>query len=132
MPLEDCYTALQWLARQPDIDPARIAIGGQSAGAGLAAALALLAKERGKIRPVLQLLSYPMLDDRTTIRTESDSVGAWERFADAKRRWRAGARAQRDGDDAAAERDGDEKGGQRAHRGRGEHLPETPPEASAS
>src|SRR5215218_4785094 len=63
MPLEDCYTALQWLARQPDIDPARIAVGGASAGGGLAAALALLAKERGEIRPVLQLLSYPMLDD---------------------------------------------------------------------
>ena len=67
-PLEDCYTALRWLARQPDIDPARIAI----AGAGLAAALALLAKERGEIRPVLQLLSYPMLDDRTTTRTDID------------------------------------------------------------
>ncbi|MGX9901144.1 alpha/beta hydrolase fold domain-containing protein [Arthrobacter sp. SA17] len=72
IPLEDCYTALQWLARQPDVDPANIAIGGQSAGGGLAAALALLAKERGEIRPVLQLLSYPMLDDRTTIRTDID------------------------------------------------------------
>lgn len=71
-PLKDCYTALQWIAHQPDIDPANIAIGGQSAGGGLAAALALLAKERGKIRPVLQLLSYPMLDDRTTTRTDID------------------------------------------------------------
>jgi acetyl esterase/lipase len=71
-PLDDCYTALRWLAGQPDIDPARIAVGGQSAGAGLAAALALLAKERGEIRPVLQLLSYPMLDDRTTTRTDID------------------------------------------------------------
>lgn len=71
-PLEDCYTALQWLADQPDIDPARIAVGGASAGAGLTAALALLAKERGEIRPVLQLLSYPMLDDRTTTRTDID------------------------------------------------------------
>ncbi|WP_454860100.1 alpha/beta hydrolase [Promicromonospora soli] len=71
-PLEDCYTALEWLARQPDIDSARIAVGGQSAGAGLAAALTLLAKERGEIRPVLQLLSYPMLDDRTTTRTDVD------------------------------------------------------------
>jgi acetyl esterase/lipase len=71
-PLDDCYAALEWLARQPDIDPARIAIGGQSAGGGLAAALALLAKERGEIRPVLQLLSYPMLDDRTTTRTDID------------------------------------------------------------
>ncbi|WP_129788154.1 alpha/beta hydrolase [Promicromonospora panici] len=71
-PLEDCYTALQWLARQPDVDPARIAVGGESAGGGLAAALTLLAKERGEIRPVLQLLSYPMLDDRTTTRTDVD------------------------------------------------------------
>ena len=71
-PLEDCYTALQWLARQPDIDPARIAVGGASAGAGLAAALALLARERGEVHPVLQLLSYPMLDDRTTTRTDID------------------------------------------------------------
>jgi acetyl esterase/lipase len=69
-PLEDCYAALQWLADQPDIDPGRIAVGGQSAGAGLAAALTLLAKERGEIQPVLQLLSYPMLDDRTTTRTD--------------------------------------------------------------
>lgn len=71
-PLEDCYAALRWLARQADIDPARIAVGGASAGGGLAAALALLAKERGEIRPVLQLLSYPMLDDRTTTRTDID------------------------------------------------------------
>jgi acetyl esterase/lipase len=71
-PLEDCYTALRWLARQPDIDPARIAVGGASAGAGLAAALALLARERGEVRPVLQLLSYPMLDDRTNARTDID------------------------------------------------------------
>ncbi|MFC8796574.1 alpha/beta hydrolase [Promicromonospora sp. NPDC057138] len=71
-PLEDCYTALQWLAGQSDVDPARIAIGGESAGGGLAAALTLLAKERGEIRPVLQLLSYPMLDDRTVTRTDVD------------------------------------------------------------
>lgn len=71
-PLEDSYTALEWLAGQPDIDPARIAIGGQSAGGGLAAALTLLAQERGEIRPVLQLMSYPMLDDRTTTRTDID------------------------------------------------------------
>lgn len=71
-PLDDCYAALDWLARQPGIDPARIAVGGQSAGGGLPAALALLAKERGEIRPVLQMLSYPMLDDRTTTRTDID------------------------------------------------------------
>ncbi|MDF3313050.1 alpha/beta hydrolase [Rhodococcus sp. T2V] len=71
-PLEDCYKALRWLAEQSEIDPSRIAIGGESAGGGLAASLALLAKERGAIRPVLQVLSYPMLDDRTTARQDLD------------------------------------------------------------
>ena len=64
-PLEDCYQVLTWLAGLPGVDRDRIAIGGASAGGGLAAALALLARDRGEIRPVLQLLSYPMLDDRT-------------------------------------------------------------------
>jgi acetyl esterase/lipase len=63
--LEDCYAALKWLAALPAVDPARIAIGGASAGGGLAAALAQLAHDRGEITPVLQLLAYPMLDDRT-------------------------------------------------------------------
>lgn len=64
-PLDDCYAALRWLAGQPGVDPDRIALVGESAGGGLAAALALLARDRGEVRPVLQLLSYPMLDDRT-------------------------------------------------------------------
>lgn len=65
IPLEDCYSVLTWLAGLPDVDPGRIAIGGASAGGGLAAALALLARDRAEVRPVLQILSYPMLDDRT-------------------------------------------------------------------
>ena len=65
IPLEDCYSVLTWLARLPGIDPARIAIGGASAGGGLTAALAFLARDRGEVTPVLQILSYPMLDDRT-------------------------------------------------------------------
>ncbi|MFE3290850.1 alpha/beta hydrolase [Rhodococcus sp. NPDC059234] len=71
-PLEDCYTGLRWLASQPDVDPTRIAIAGESAGGGLAAALALMARRRGEIRPAFQLLSYPMLDDRTSERTDID------------------------------------------------------------
>ncbi|MEU1982146.1 alpha/beta hydrolase [Nocardia sp. NPDC019395] len=70
-PLEDCYAGLRWLAAQPDVDPDRIAIAGESAGGGLAAALALLARDRGEVRPVFQLLSYPMLDDRTSARADS-------------------------------------------------------------
>lgn len=73
IPLEDCYSALKWLAQLPGIDPGRIAIGGASAGGGLAAALAFLARDRGEVRPVLQLLSYPMLDDRTVDPALDDS-----------------------------------------------------------
>ncbi len=73
VPLEDCYAALQWMTDQaeiPGIDPERIAIGGSSAGGGLAAALAQVAHDRGEIHPVLQLLIYPMLDDRTGARKD--------------------------------------------------------------
>src|SRR5271167_2308007 len=64
-PLEDCYEALAWLARLPAVDRERVAIGGASAGGGLAAALALLARDRGELPVSFQLLIYPMLDDRT-------------------------------------------------------------------
>src|SRR3984957_14542422 len=65
-PLEDCYAALAWLAGLPAVDSARVAIGGASAGGSLAAALALLARDRGEITPAFQLLAYPMLDDRSS------------------------------------------------------------------
>jgi acetyl esterase/lipase len=71
-PLEDCYRALAWLAAQPDIDTTRLAVGGASAGGGLAAAVALLAQERGEFHLSAQILAYPMLDDRTTERTDID------------------------------------------------------------
>ena len=63
--LEDCYEALAWLTRLPGIDPTRVAIGGASAGGGLTAALALLARDRGELAPLLQLMAYPMVDDRS-------------------------------------------------------------------
>ena len=63
--LEDCYSALTWLAGLPGVDADRISIGGASAGGGLTAALAFLARDRAEVTPVLQVLSYPMLDDRT-------------------------------------------------------------------
>jgi acetyl esterase/lipase len=65
IPLEDCYRVLTWLAGLPGVDADRIAIGGASAGGGLTAALSFLARDRGEVTPVLQVLSYPMLDDRT-------------------------------------------------------------------
>jgi acetyl esterase/lipase len=69
IPLEDCYAALKWLAAQADklqIDNSRICIGGASAGGGLAAGLALLARDRAEIDLGWQLLLYPMIDDRNT------------------------------------------------------------------
>jgi acetyl esterase/lipase len=72
VPLNDCHDALVWLARQVHIDGSRLAIGGASAGGGLAAGLALLAAERGEVAPAFQLLAYPMLDDRTGTRTDLD------------------------------------------------------------
>ena len=75
VPLEDCYDALAWLARLPSVDPARLAIGGASAGGGLAAALALLARDRDEIPLAAQLLVYPMLDDRTVQRDGLDNPG---------------------------------------------------------
>lgn len=77
-PLEDCYTALKWLhdnAAELDIDPTRIAIAGESAGGGLAAALAQLAHDRGEVPVCFQLLVYPMLDDRTVLRQQHEGTG---------------------------------------------------------
>lgn len=85
VPLEDCHDALAWLAAQPDVDLERIAIGGASAGGGLAAGLALLARDRGEVDPVFQLLVYPMLDDRTALRTDIDekSLRLWNNRSNA-------------------------------------------------
>ena len=66
-PIEDCYAGLKWFAESSDalgVDLGRIAIGGASAGGGLAAALALLARDRGEVEVCFQQLIYPMLDDR--------------------------------------------------------------------
>ena len=73
-PMDDCYAALKWLHGQADIDPARIAIGGNSAGGGLAAGLTLLAHDRAEVPVAFQLLVYPMLDDRTALRTDIDQA----------------------------------------------------------
>ena len=71
-PLHDCYDVLNWLSNQPYVDSSRVAVGGGSAGGGLAASLTLLAHERDEIPVAFQLLAYPMLDDRTAVRTDID------------------------------------------------------------
>jgi acetyl esterase/lipase len=68
--LEDNYTALRWLYKNADelgVDRKRIAIGGESAGGGLSAELAIAARDRREIPILFQLLIYPALDDRTGI-----------------------------------------------------------------
>lgn len=67
-PIEDCYAVLRWLhanAGELGVDAGRLAVGGGSAGGGLAAALALLARDRGEVPLAFQVLIAPMLDDRT-------------------------------------------------------------------
>ncbi len=65
--LDDSYTALLWLfehASKVGVDDKRIAVGGASAGGGLAAGLALATRDRGEVNLIFQLLFCPMLDDR--------------------------------------------------------------------
>ncbi|MER2107088.1 MAG: alpha/beta hydrolase [Solibacillus sp.] len=65
-PLEDCYSALKWVADNSEtlnIDPNRIGIAGASAGGGLTAALALLAKDRQGPSLIFQMPLYPMIND---------------------------------------------------------------------
>ena len=67
--LEDCYAALLWLrehASKFNVDVSRIAVAGESAGGGLSASVALLARKNALSPPIAkQILVYPMLDDRT-------------------------------------------------------------------
>ena len=98
-PLEDCYAALMWLAAHAGdhgVDVERIAIGGASAGGGLAAGLALLARDRGEVPVAFQLLVYPMLDDRNVVQagegvtdsllwTREDNMIGWRSYLGARR-----------------------------------------------
>jgi acetyl esterase/lipase len=83
-PVEDCYAALLWMAHNAaalGIDPGRIMIAGVSAGGGLAAGTALLARDRKGPRLIGQALLCPMLDDRdqTISSAQFDGVGVWDR-----------------------------------------------------
>jgi acetyl esterase/lipase len=81
--LDDCYAGLEWTvahARELGIDPARVGIAGVSAGGGLAAALALLARDRGGPAIAFQLLQCPMLDDRqTSVSSRAGDLIVWTR-----------------------------------------------------
>lgn len=82
--IEDCYAALLWVNAQAEllgIDRDRIGVMGESAGGGLAAALALLIRDRAELTIAFQHLIYPMLDDRTCVKDPASSCGefVWTR-----------------------------------------------------
>ena len=93
-PLEDCYSVLKWVfdhCAEWSIDPARIAVAGRSAGAGLAAGLAQMARDRGEVPIIFQQLIFPMLDDRniaqpggsvedTSLWTRANNLFAWRAY----------------------------------------------------
>ncbi|MCP2330201.1 alpha/beta hydrolase [Actinoalloteichus caeruleus] len=75
--LDDCHAAWTWVRDHADelgVDTARIAVGGQSAGGGLAAALVQRLHDLDQGRPAAQWLLCPMLDDRTAARRHLDSL----------------------------------------------------------
>jgi acetyl esterase/lipase len=80
--IEDAYAALKWVhdhASELGVDAGRIGIGGASAGAGLAAGLALLVRDRAEFDIAFQLLIYPMIDDRqTTASSGWSEVPVWQ------------------------------------------------------
>jgi acetyl esterase/lipase len=83
--LEDVDAALHWLAGLESVDPSRIAIGGDSAGGGLAACLCLHATTRDGPRACFQLLHQPMLDEATRRRPDPDPSGLRMWSADTNR-----------------------------------------------
>jgi acetyl esterase/lipase len=85
-PIDDCYAGLVWTAKHSaelGFDPARMIVAGGSAGGGLAAALALMARDKGGPELVGQMLIYPMLDDRnnTVSANQMAGLGVWDRTA---------------------------------------------------
>lgn len=83
-PFDDCYAGLSWVAKNAaelGIDPSRLAVGGASAGGGLATAIAMLARDRGGPDVAFQLLVGPMLDDRNITPSSHEFADAvvWDR-----------------------------------------------------
>jgi acetyl esterase/lipase len=78
--IDDCYQALAWLYENManyKANPSQLFIGGDSAGGGLAAALSLLARDRGQIPIAFQMPLYPMIDDRPTKSNIGNTAPVW-------------------------------------------------------
>ncbi|WP_326835646.1 alpha/beta hydrolase [Amycolatopsis rhabdoformis] len=87
-PVEDCYSGLAWVGNHTadlGIDPGRLLVAGGSAGGGLAAATALLARDRGGPALCGQLLVCPMIDDRASTPSSTELVGegVWDSVSNA-------------------------------------------------
>ena len=96
--LDDCYTTLCWTTSSTGplgVDPSRIGLAGASSGGNLAAATALLARDRGEPPVAFQCLVYPTLDDRmqtasvrfvgTPLVDGSDVARCWDYYLGADR-----------------------------------------------
>jgi acetyl esterase/lipase len=82
--IDDCYAGLVWMADHADelgFDPARLIIAGASAGGGLCAGTALMARDKGGPELAGQVIIYGMLDDRneTVSSHQIDGIGVWDR-----------------------------------------------------
>lgn len=78
--LEDCYGALEYIwdhAEELGVDRNRIVVGGESAGGGLAVAVCLYARDKGKVKVYLQLPLYPMLDCEDTSSSKDNHGKVW-------------------------------------------------------
>jgi acetyl esterase/lipase len=104
-PVEDCYAGLSWTAAHAGelgIDPGRIVIAGSSAGGGLAAAVTLMARDRGGPALAGQMLMCPMLDDRndTPSARQMAGRGVWDQTSN-QTGWTALLGAERGGPDVS-------------------------------
>ena len=80
-PIEDCYAGLKWVKEHGEelgIDTSHVGIGGPSGGGGLAAALALVTRDRAEVEIDYQLLIYPMIDDTRSTVSASWDVPVWD------------------------------------------------------